>query len=77
MLDRVQATLEFPEPGKTAGSGSCNRFFGAVEIAERKISFSSLGSSRMACAEAVGIQEGKYPRRSKRLSGSWSMGLRS
>jgi heat shock protein HslJ len=58
--DRVEATLEFPEAGKVAGSGSCNRFFGTVEISGESIKISPLGSTRMACAEAVGIQEGKY-----------------
>jgi heat shock protein HslJ len=29
VLDKVPATLTFPEEGKTAGNGSCNRFFGS------------------------------------------------
>jgi len=60
VLDRVQATLEFPEAGRAAGSGSCNRFFGAVQISGESITFGSLGSTQMACTEAVGTQEGKY-----------------
>jgi len=60
VLDRVEATLGFPEAGKVAGSGSCNRFFGTVEISGESIRFGPLGSTRMACVEAVGIQEGKY-----------------
>ncbi|MGH7718283.1 MAG: YbaY family lipoprotein [Gemmatimonadaceae bacterium] len=60
VLDRVEATLAFPEVGKVAGSGSCNRFFGTVEISGESIRFGPLGSTRMACVEAVGIQEGKY-----------------
>jgi heat shock protein HslJ len=60
VLDRVEATLEFPEAGKVAGSGSCNRFFGTVEISGESIKISPLGSTRMACAEAVMNQEGKY-----------------
>jgi putative lipoprotein len=60
VLDRVQATLEFIEAGKVAGHGSCNRFFGAVEISGESINFSSLGSTRMSCAEAVMMQESNY-----------------
>ncbi len=60
VLDRVEATLEFTETGKVAGSGSCNRFFGTVEISGASIKISPLGSTRMACAEAAMNQEGKY-----------------
>jgi len=60
VLDRVEATLEFPDTGKVAGSGSCNRFFGSVDISGESIKFGSLGSTRKACAEAVMNQEGKY-----------------
>ncbi|MGH7516091.1 MAG: YbaY family lipoprotein [Gemmatimonadales bacterium] len=60
VLDRAEATLEFPEVGRVAGSGSCNRFFGTVEISGESIKFGPLGSTRMACPEAVGMQERKY-----------------
>lgn len=60
VLDRVEATLEFPEAGRIAGSGSCNRFFGTVEISAGSIKLGPTGSTRMACAEEVGVQEGKY-----------------
>jgi heat shock protein HslJ len=60
VLDRAEATLEFPKAGRVAGSGSCNRFIGTVEISGESIKFGPLGSTRMACPEAVGTQEGKY-----------------
>ncbi len=60
VLDRVEATLEFPEEGKVVGKGSCNRFFGSVKIEGERISFGPLGSTRMACPEAVSNQESKY-----------------
>jgi heat shock protein HslJ len=60
VLDRVEATLAFPETGRAAGNGSCNRFFGSVEIAGDSIGFGPLGSTRMACAEPVSLQEAKY-----------------
>jgi heat shock protein HslJ len=58
--DHGQATLTFPEAGKVAGNGSCNRFFGSAEINGDVIKLSALGSTRMACPEAVMNQESKY-----------------
>jgi heat shock protein HslJ len=60
VIDNIQATLAFPEAGKTAGHGSCNRFFGAAEITGSAIKFGPLGSTRMSCPEAVMNQETKY-----------------
>lgn len=60
VLDRAQATLEFVEAGRVAGHGSCNRFFGSVEISGESIKFSALGSTRMSCVEAVMMQESRY-----------------
>jgi len=60
VLDRARATLAFTEPGKVAGSGSCNRFFGSVAISGQSISFGQLGSTRMACVPAVATQEANY-----------------
>jgi putative lipoprotein len=62
VIEEASATLEFPEPGKVAGSGSCNRFFGTVTINGNAISISPLGTTRMACAEAVAMQEVSYIR---------------
>jgi heat shock protein HslJ len=33
MIGHAQATLAFPETGKLAGNGSCNRFFGPADMA--------------------------------------------
>jgi heat shock protein HslJ len=60
VLDNVQATLTFPETGKVAGKGSCNRFFGPAEINGDTIKLGPLASSRMACPEAMMNQEAKY-----------------
>jgi putative lipoprotein len=62
VIDEAMATLEFPEPGKVAGSGSCNRFFGTVSIEGNAIAIGPLGSTRMACAEVVAMQEVNYIR---------------
>ncbi|MGA9587458.1 MAG: META domain-containing protein [Terracidiphilus sp.] len=58
--DHGNATLTFPEPGKIAGNGSCNRFFGSAEINGDSIKLGGLGSTRMACPEPVMNQESKY-----------------
>jgi putative lipoprotein len=60
VLDRVEATLEFPEEGRVSGKGSCNRFTGTVEIEGDSISFGALASTAMACPEPIGDQEKKY-----------------
>lgn len=56
----AEATLEFPEAGRVAGRGSCNRFFGPVTIAGTAIQFGALGATQMACPQAVGAQESRY-----------------
>jgi heat shock protein HslJ len=62
VVEEASATLEFPEPGKVTGSGSCNRFFGTVSINGDAIAIGPLGSARMACTEAVAMQEVNYLR---------------
>jgi heat shock protein HslJ len=62
VLDRVQATLSFPEAGRVAGGGSCNRFTGSVEVGSGVIRFGQLATTRRACVPAVMDQEGKYLR---------------
>jgi heat shock protein HslJ len=44
VTDHSQATVSFHEAGKIAGNGSCNRFFGTVEISGEKLKISPLGS---------------------------------
>jgi heat shock protein HslJ len=60
VIDNVQATLTFPEAGKVGGNGSCNRFFGPSQINGDHVKVGPLGSTRMACPEAVMKQETKY-----------------
>ena len=57
---RAQATLAFPEPGRVAGNGSCNRFFGSYTLINDRIAFGQMGSTRMACMGAVAEQESRY-----------------
>jgi heat shock protein HslJ len=60
-LEGVEATVEFPEAGKVAGRGSCNRFFGTVEISGQSIKFGPIAATKMACIDdAANAQEKKY-----------------
>lgn len=60
VLDAAPATLAFPEAGRVAGQGSCNRFFGSYTLVDERIAFGQMGMTRMACAGAVGEQENRY-----------------
>jgi heat shock protein HslJ len=60
VIDNAQATLEFPKPGEVAGMGSCNHFFGLVEIKVGRVSFDKMASTQMQCADAVSDQEQRY-----------------
>jgi heat shock protein HslJ len=62
VLDSATATLAFPQAGRVAGNGSCNRFAGPVEIRADSISFGPLVMTRMACADAINKQEASYVR---------------
>lgn len=54
------ATLAFPQPGQVAGHGSCNRFFGTVEIDRDRIRFGPLVATKMACMGGASQQEMRY-----------------
>jgi heat shock protein HslJ len=60
VMDRSQATLTFPEAGRVAGNGSCNRFFGSVRITQGHIGFDQMGSTKMACMGPANEQEVRY-----------------
>ncbi len=60
VVEGVRPTLAFPEADKVSGNGSCNRFFGPMQIKGNEIKLGPLGSTRMACPEAAMNQETKY-----------------
>ena len=60
VLANSQATLAFPEAGKVAGNGSCNRFTGSVEIRGSAIKFGPLAATRMMCEPDASSQETQY-----------------
>ena len=60
MVESVEATLEFPEPGRAGGAGSCNRFFGTVAIDGDAMTFGELASTKRACPDELMQQERRY-----------------
>ena len=59
-LPQKAATLTFPKSGQVAGEGSCNRFFGNVEIERDRLKFGPLASTKMACMGGASEQESRY-----------------
>jgi len=53
-------TLSFPEPGRVAGEGGCNSYFGSVALGDGVIELGRLASTRMACPGAAGKRESDY-----------------
>jgi len=60
VIANSRATLTFPEEGKTAGNGSCNRFTGSVDINGNTIKFGPLAATRMMCDPESSNQESEY-----------------
>ena len=60
VLDDAQATLEIGQDGRVSGRATCNQFTGTATIAGDSISFGPLATTRMACAEALMLQERNY-----------------
>jgi heat shock protein HslJ len=62
VLDRVEATLEFPEAGRVTGEGSCNRYTGFFETSGGALTIARLGTTRKLCPPATMDQESRYLR---------------
>jgi len=60
LVTGTEPTLDFQEGSKVGGRGSCNRFFGAVEVSGATIKFSDIGSTLMGCPEPIMNQEKRY-----------------
>jgi len=61
VIANSKASLAFPEAGRVAGNGSCNRFTGSVTISGETLKIGALASTRMACMDAgVSAQEDAY-----------------
>jgi heat shock protein HslJ len=60
VLDMLQSTLHFKDAENVTGNGGCNNFFSIAYIDEWLISFGPIGTTRMACSEAIMDQEQRY-----------------
>lgn len=60
VMPQSKATLQFPEAGRVAGNGSCNRFSGMVTVAQDRITFGQMASTKMACMGEAMAQETTY-----------------
>lgn len=56
VLPGSQATAEFMD-GQVTGNGSCNNYFGSVEIDGNQIKFGQLGSTQMFCVDPEGVMD--------------------
>lgn len=56
----IEITLTFPESGRVAGKAACNRFFGSYTQTQQQLSFSQMGSTRMACVGPAAELETVY-----------------
>lgn len=59
VIDNSHATLSFLADGRLAGSATCNRLIGSYEAHGQKLSIKPLGTTMMACPEALMNQERK------------------
>lgn len=58
VADGSRAFIEFSEPPRLTGNGGCNRFFGVYRYQQQALLIeSALGSTKMACAADVMVQE--------------------
>jgi heat shock protein HslJ len=61
VIANSKASIAFPEVGRVAGNGSCNRFTGSVTITGDTLKFGPVASTRMACMDGgVSAQEDAY-----------------
>ena len=60
VLDRLQSTLVFGEPGRVSGQGGCNLFNGAMTLEGDRLALGPLATTRRACEPAAMDQEARY-----------------
>jgi heat shock protein HslJ len=56
-LEADEATLRIEDDGSASGSTGCNRFTGSFEVVDGVLTTDGLGTTRMACAGDVWMQE--------------------
>ena len=60
VIDNSASTTTFEADGRVHGRGGCTRYFGSSTIEGERLSFGALGSTQMACAEALMDQEARF-----------------
>ncbi len=60
VLDRLQSTLNFSEPGRVSGRAGCNDFSGPIRSDAARITIGPLIVTRKACSPAASDQEARY-----------------
>jgi putative lipoprotein len=58
--DKARPTLRIGKDGKVSGRGGCNGFFGSAKVDGQKVAFGQIGSTEMACEQAVMDQEHSF-----------------
>jgi putative lipoprotein len=58
--DKARPTLRIGKDGKVSGRGGCNGFFGSAKVDGQKLAFGQIGSTEMACEQAVMDQEHSF-----------------
>lgn len=57
VVDDTQPTITLSRAGRATGTTGCNRFFGTYELTGEGLTFGRLGSTMMACPDALMMQE--------------------
>ena len=60
VIQNSKASLTFPQAGRAAGNGSCNRFMGPAEVSGDKIKVGPLAGTKMTCEGPASEQETTY-----------------
>jgi heat shock protein HslJ len=60
VIDGSASTITFEADGRVHGRGGCNRYFGSSTIDGARLALGQLGSTRMACPEALMDQETRF-----------------
>ena len=60
VIDASASTITFEADGRVHGGGGCNRYFGSSTVDGERLAFGQLGSTRMACPQALMDQEARF-----------------
>ncbi|MEM1411799.1 MAG: META domain-containing protein [Pseudomonadota bacterium] len=60
VIDRSEASVVFPEPGRIAGSTGCNRYTGGYELEGDMLKLGPMAGTMMACPDELMAQERRF-----------------